>query len=181
MDLVLLDGQGLEFVIVFGDWSGAFLGYVGALNVRFGALAPARTVAVRQLRYREESLAIAFRPLLAGHRSEQAQILTFDGNAATPWLEVADRAMSVQNERRRFFTAAGRLDRRNDPERSWDMVCDLYAFVAVTMAVDKCCSVRNGLAALREAERPETQANLVGDVWLIRRGKQHGHKGARWR
>jgi len=36
MDLILLNRQGLEFVIVFGDWSGAFLGYGGALSVRFG-------------------------------------------------------------------------------------------------------------------------------------------------
>src|SRR3954470_18901123 len=96
MDLVLLNRQGPKFVIVPDGRGGAFGGFRRTLDVRFGTLAPSRVVAVGQLRYRETTLGNAFRPLLAGHRGEQAQIVTFDGEAATPRLEVADGAMPVQ-------------------------------------------------------------------------------------
>ena len=109
MDLALLDRQGLEFVVVSGSWGSAFGGFGGTLGVRSGALAPPRAVAVGQLRYREDTLGIAFRPLLAGHRGEQTQIVAFDGEAATPRLEIADSAMPVQDEWGRLPTAAGRL------------------------------------------------------------------------
>src|SRR5271165_5798866 len=111
MDLVLLNRQSLEFVIVLDDRSGASGGFRGILGVRSGALTPSGAVAVGQLCYRGYSLGIAFRPLLAGHRGEQAQIVMFDGEIAAPRLEIADGTMPVQNERRWLPTLAGRPDR----------------------------------------------------------------------
>src|SRR3954454_16368569 len=106
MDLALLQSQGLEFVIVSGNKGGVFGGFCETLSVRSGALTPPGAIAVGQLRYRENSPGIAFRPLLASHRGEQAQIVTFDGEAATPRLEVADGAVPVQDKWGRFPTAA---------------------------------------------------------------------------
>ena len=126
------------------------------------------------------ALHFAFRPLFAGHRGEQAQIITFDSETATPRLEIADGAMPVQNEWRRVPTVAGRPDRVDSLARSGDEFRDLQGFMSVTIAVDQCSSVRNEPDALRERERTETQAKVVGDVWLVPRQKQHGHKGARW-
>src|SRR3984893_18754914 len=114
MDLILLNRQGLEFVVVPEGRGGAFGGFRETHGVRFGALASPRPIAIGQLRYREDSLGIVFRPLLGGHRVKQAQIVTFNGDAATPRLEVADGAMPVKNERGRLPTAAGRLDRFDD-------------------------------------------------------------------
>ena len=94
----------------------------------FGALASPRPIAIGQLRYREDSLGIVFRPLLAGHRVKQAQIVTFYGEAATPRLEVADGAMPVKNERRRLPTAAGRRDRFDDLASLGHVLPDLQGF-----------------------------------------------------
>jgi hypothetical protein len=96
VDLVLFNRQGLEFVIVPIGWGAAFGRCRGTLGVSSGALTPPRAVAVRELRYCKDSLGTAFRLLFGGHRVEQAQIVTFDGEAATPRLKVADGAMFVQ-------------------------------------------------------------------------------------
>ena len=181
MNLVLLDRQGLEFVVVSDDRGGAFGGFCGTLGVRSGALTPSRAIAVGQLRYREDSLRIAFRPLLAGHRGEQAQIVTFDGETATPRLEVADGAMPVQNERRRLPTVAGRPDRVDDLARPGDVVRDLHGFSAVTIAVDQCSGVCQNPGDLRQRERTETHEQAVGNVRLVPGQKQDGDKGAGWR
>ena len=68
MDLVLSESQGPEFVVVSNDRGGTFGGFGGTLGIRPGSLAPPWAVAIRHLRYREDSLGIAFRPLLGGHR-----------------------------------------------------------------------------------------------------------------
>src|SRR5271155_1122571 len=141
MDLILLNRQGLEFVIVPGGRGGAFGGYHETLGVGFGALASARPIAVGQLRYREDSLGIAFRPLLAGHRVKQAQIVTFYGEAATPPLEVADGAMPVQNERRWLPTTAVRPDRFDDLASPSHVVPNLQSFAAMPLAVNQCSGV----------------------------------------
>jgi hypothetical protein len=148
MDLALLDSQRPEFVIVSGDRGGAFGGFSGTLSIRFGALTPPGAIAVGQLCYRGDSFGIAFRPLFAGHRGEQAQIITFDGETATPRLEIADGAMPVQNEWRRVPTVAGRPDRVDSLARSGDEFRDLQGFMSVTIAVDQCSSVRNEPDAL---------------------------------
>src|SRR6202050_4781072 len=136
MNLVLLDRQGLEFVVVPDDQSGTFARFFGTLGVRSVALAPSRAVAVRQLRYREDALRIAFCALLASHRTEQAQIVAFDGEAATPWLEVANGAMLVQNQRGRFPAVAGRPNRVDRLARPDSVVPDPHSFTVVPFAVD---------------------------------------------
>src|SRR3954470_1664077 len=141
MDLVLLNRQGPKFVIVPGGRGGAFGGFRGTLGVSFGTLTPSRVVAVGQLRYRETTLGNAFRPLLAGHRGEQAQIVTFYRETATLRLEIADGAMPVQDQRGRFPTAAGRPDRFDDLASPSHVVSDLHRFSAVPLAVDQCSSV----------------------------------------
>src|SRR5271166_598374 len=156
MDLILLNRQGLEFVIVPRGRGGAFGGYGGTLGVRFAALSSARPKAVGQLRYREDSLGIAFRPLLAGHRVKQAQIVTFYGEAATPRLEVADGAMPVKNERRRLPTAAGRRDRIDDLASLGHVLPDLQGFAAVPLAVDQCSGVCQYPGGLRQWKCTET-------------------------
>src|SRR6266853_1678706 len=111
MDLVLLNRQGLEFVIVLDDRSCASDGFCGMLGVRPSPLTPAGAVAVGQLRYRRYSLGIEFRPLLGGHCGKQAQIIAFDGEAATPRLKVANGAMPVQGQRWWLRAVAGYPDR----------------------------------------------------------------------
>ena len=119
----------------------AFGGIGGTPGVRSGAFTPTRSVAVGQLRYREDTLGIAFRPLLAGHCGEQTQIVTLDGEAATPRLEIADCAMPVQDEWGRFPTVAGRLDRGDGLARPSDVVPDLHSSAAVAIAVNQRSSV----------------------------------------
>src|SRR5216684_3141986 len=105
MNLPLLDCQGLEFDVVRDNRRGAFGGFRGTLGVRSGALASPRAVTIGEVRYGDNSLGIAFRPLLDGHSGDQAQIVTFDSEAATPRLEVADGTMPVQDEGRRLPAA----------------------------------------------------------------------------
>src|SRR5271155_3075824 len=156
MDLILLNRQGLEFVIVPGGRGGAFGGYGGTLGVRSAALSSARPIAVGQLRYREDSLGIAFRPLLAGHRAKQAQIVTFYGEAATPRLEVADGAMPVQNERRWLSTAAGRPNRFADLASPGHVIPSLQSFAAMPLAVNQCSGVCQYPGSLRQCKCTET-------------------------
>src|SRR5271157_5513280 len=135
MNLVLLNRQGLEFVIVLDDRSGAFGRFCGILGVRFGPLTPSGAVAVGELCYRGYSLGIAFRPLLAGHRSEQAQIVMFDGKVATPRLEIADRTMLVQYQRRWLLALTTCLDCFDDLACSGQVVRHLHSFSAISIAV----------------------------------------------
>ena len=162
MNLVLLDRQGFEFVVVPGYRSGTFARFFGTLDVRSVALAPSRAVAVRQLRYREDSLGIAFCPLLAGHRAEQAQIVAFDGEAATPWLEVANGAMPVQDQRGwlrpwQVTPIASMVWRVRT-----SVVPDLHSFSAVPFAVDHRSGVCQNPGGLRQRERTETHEEAVG-------------------
>ena len=73
-------------------------------------------------------LASHFARSLLGHSGEQAQIVAFGGEAATPRLEVADGAMPVQDERWWLPIAAGCPDRVDDLARPGDMVPDLHRF-----------------------------------------------------
>src|SRR5271169_2058624 len=141
MNLAFLDGQCLEFVVVFCVWGDAPFRFGGILRVRSGALLSSRPIAVGQLRYREDSLRIAFCTLLAGHRVKQAQVVAFDGEAATPRLEVADGAMLVQDDRRRLPTAPGPPDRFDDLASPSHAVPDLHSSVAVATAVNQCPGV----------------------------------------
>src|SRR5215467_13736733 len=156
MYLILLNCQGLEFVIVPRGLGGAFGGYRGTLSVRFGTFPSARPIAVGQLRYREDSLGMAFRPLLAGHCAKQAQIVSFYCEATTPRLEVADGTMSVQNERRRLPTAAGRSDRFDDLAGPGNVVLNLQSFAAVFLAVDQCSGVCEYPGSLQQCKCTET-------------------------
>ena len=101
-------------------------------------------------------LALHFAPLLPGHRGEQAQIVTVDGESATPRLEVADGAMPVQNERRRLPTAAGRSDRFDDLAGPGHVVLNLQSFAAVFLAVDQCSGVCEYPGSLRQCKCTET-------------------------
>jgi hypothetical protein len=141
MNLVLLDGQGLEFVVAPEYRSGAFASFFGTLCVSSVVLAPSRAVAIRQLRYREDSIRIAFCPLLASHRTKQAQIVAFDCEVATSWLEVANGAMLVQDQRGRLRTVADRPNRVDRLTRPDDVVFDLDSFSVVPFAVDHCSGV----------------------------------------
>src|SRR5215469_5708685 len=87
MDLLLFESQGPQFVVVSRDWGDKFGGFAATLGTRLTSASP-WAVAIRHLRYRKDSLCITFRPLLAGHRRKQAQIVVFDGESATPRLEV---------------------------------------------------------------------------------------------
>ena len=167
MDLVLFNRQRLEFVIVPIGRGGAFGRFRGTLGLSCGAPTPPRAVAVGQLRYRKDSFGIAFSLLLASHRAEQAQIVTFDGEAATPRLKVADGAMFVQNERGRFSTAAGRPDCVDGLARPSDVVRDLHGSAAVAVATDQCSGVCQYPGSLQQRERTETREQLVGEVRLF--------------
>ena len=166
MDLVLLNRQGLEFVIVLDDPSGASGGTCGMLGIKPGPLTPPGAVAVRQLRYRGYSLGVAFRTLFAAHRSEQGQIVTFDGEIATPQLEVADGAMPVQHEWRRFPTLAACPDSVDDLARLGDVLPDLQGSVASHRhrSVFRC---QANPGDLRQCERTETHEQAVGKVRLV--------------
>jgi hypothetical protein len=161
MNLVLLDRQGLEFVVAPEDRRGAVASFFGTPDVRSVALAPSRTVAVRQLRYREHSFRVAFCPLLASHRTEQAQIVAFDGKAATPRLEVANGAMLVQNGREEVRAAAARPDRVDRLVRPEDMVLDLHDFSVKPFTVDHHSGVCQNPGGLRQGERAETHEESV--------------------
>jgi hypothetical protein len=84
MNLVFLDRQGLEFVIIPEYRAGAVASFLGPFGVWSIALATSRAIAVRQLHYRENSIRMEFYPLLDGRGAEQAQVVAFDGKAATP-------------------------------------------------------------------------------------------------
>jgi len=109
MNLVLLNRQSFEFVVVPDHQCLASAAVLGPLGVR-SALARTRAVAVRQLRYREDSLRVASCPLLGGHRAQEAQIVAFDSELATPRLEVTDGAMPVED-------AGGRIRLRQEVRR----------------------------------------------------------------
>src|SRR5271154_1709612 len=161
MDLVLLNRQGLEFVIVLDERSGALRRFCGIFGVRFGPLMPSGAVAVGQLCYRGYSLRIAFRPLLAGHRREQAQIVKCDGKVATPRLEIADCTMIVQYERRRLLALTTCLDCIDDLTCWGQVVRDLHSFSAISLAVDQCSDVWQYAGGLRQRECTETHGQVV--------------------
>src|SRR5258705_8816198 len=167
MNLVLLDGEGLEFVVVPDYRGGAFAGFIRTLSVRSFALAPSRAIAIRELRYREDSLCIAFCPLFGGHRAEQAQIVAFDGEAATPRLEVANGAMLVQNGRGRLRAAADSPDRVNRLARPEDVVLDLHGFSVAPFAIDHHSGVCQNPGGLRQRERTETHEEAVEKARLV--------------
>src|SRR5271165_4238150 len=156
MDLVLLNRQSPEFVIVLDDRSGALGRFCGILGVRFGPLMPSGALAVGQLCYRGYSLGIAFRPFLAGHRGEQAQIVMFDGKIATPRLEIADGTMPVQDERRWLLALATCLDCFDDLSCPGHVLPDLHSFSTLPLAVDQCSRVCQRPGGLRQCKCTET-------------------------
>jgi hypothetical protein len=136
MDLVLFESQGPEFVVVSRDRGDKFGGFGGTLGIRPGSLASPWAVAIRHLRYRKDPLGITFRPLPAGHRREQAQIVVFDGESATPWPEVADGAMPVQDKRWRLPAAPSSPDCVDGLSRPDNVVRNPHGSVTVSIAVD---------------------------------------------
>jgi hypothetical protein len=178
MDLVLLNREGLEFVIVLDDRSGASTGFRGILGVRSGALMPPGAVAVGQLRYRGYSLGSAFRPLLAGHRGEQAQVVAFNGNAATPWLEITNGAMPIQYKWGLFLTEAVRPDLVDGLTRRRDLISNPHISVTGAIAVDEYSCVCQYASILRQRERAETEKQSVRKARLIPGYKQGGNTGA---
>ena len=155
-------------MVVSGDRGGAFGGFCATLGIRSGALTPPGAIAVGQLCYRGDSFGIAFRPLFAGHRGEQAQIVTFYGEMATLWLKVADGAMPVQNERWRAPTLTACADRVDNLARPGDEVSDLHGFAAVVIATDQYSGVPQCPGGLRERERTETHTQAVEKVGFVR-------------
>ena len=141
MDLALFESQGPEFVVVSDDRGRTFCGFGGSLGIRSGALAPPWAVAIRHLRYREDSISTAFRPLFADHRREQAQVVMFDGERAAPWLEVADGAIPVQDKGWRLPATPSSPDRLNGLARPGDVVSNPHGSVTVASAVDQCSGV----------------------------------------
>src|SRR5690348_15759808 len=76
----------------------------GTLGVRSGTFPAAWPVAVRKLSYRDHSFRRVLRPLLCSHCTEEAQVAALNGKVPTPFLEVADGTMPVQDERGWFPT-----------------------------------------------------------------------------
>jgi hypothetical protein len=65
----------------------------------------------------------------------------FDSESATPWLEITDGAMPVQNERWWLPTALTSPDRLNGLARPDYMVPNPLASVTAAIAIDQCSGV----------------------------------------
>jgi hypothetical protein len=75
--------------------------------------------------------------------------------------------MPVQHERRRFSTLAACPDSVDDLVRLGNVVPDLHASVAIAIATDQRSCVWQYPSGLRQRECTETQAKVVGNVWLL--------------
>src|SRR5215831_15250739 len=121
-------------LILLGD---KFGGFGGTLGIRCSSLASPWAVAIRHLRYCKDCLCITFRSLLTGRRRKQAQIVVFDGQSATPRLEVADSAMPVKDKRWRLPAAPSSPDFINGLARADNVVRNSHGSVTVAIAVDQ--------------------------------------------
>ena len=97
-------------MIIFCHLVDMFGGFGSTLGVWFRALTPPGAVSVGQLSDRGNAFGVAFRPILGGHGTEQAQVVTTDGDAATSGLEVANGAMPIQDEGWWFPAAIARIE-----------------------------------------------------------------------
>src|SRR3954447_8555607 len=84
---------------------------------RLDTLSPPRSIAVGKLRYSCDAFLRAFRPLFHGHGSKQAQIFLADSNGSTPRLEVTNRTVLIQDNRRRLSVITFRGDCLNNLTR----------------------------------------------------------------
>ena len=105
--------------------------------------------------------------LLAGHRAEQAQIVAFNGEAATPLLEVANGAMPIQEQWGRLPIVVGCHDRINGLARPDGVISDLHGLSAVSLAVDHCSGVCQNSGDLRLCKCTETHQQAVGNVGFV--------------
>lgn len=167
MDLVLFDSQGPQFVVVSRDRGDKFGGFGGTLGIRPSSLSSPWAVAIRHLRDRRDALCIKFRPLPAGHRREQAQIVVLDGESATPRLEVADSTMPVQDKRFRLPAAPSSPDCINGLARTDNVVCNSHGSVTVAITVDQGSCVCHYPGGLRQRKRAKTNEQAVGRIRLV--------------
>jgi hypothetical protein len=117
-----------------------------------------------------------FCPLLAGHGAEQAQIVAFDGEAATPLLEVANGAMPIQEQRGWLSAVAGYHDRVDRLARPDGVVPDLNGFSAVPLAVDHCSGVGQNAGDLRQPSAPKHTSRLLETCGLSQGENKTGTK-----
>ena len=102
-----------------------------------------------------------------GHRREQAQIVVFDGESATPWLEVTDGAMPIQDKRWRLPVALSSPDFVNSLARPDNVVCNPYGSMTEAIAVDQGSCVCQYAGGLRQRERAKTNEQAVRRFQLV--------------
>ena len=66
-------------------------------SVRFGALSPTGSIAIRQLRYSEYALLVVFRSLFGTDGRELTKIIAVGCNMEASRLKVASSAVFLQN------------------------------------------------------------------------------------
>ena len=63
---------------------------------RFNASPPSRPIAIRELRYRDNTLLPILASLLFGHVAKQAEIFSADCDGPTTWPKITSLAILVQ-------------------------------------------------------------------------------------
>ena len=143
----------------------------GALRVRLGALAPPRTVAIRELRYRQDAFGESLAPVLGRHPGKKAQIVSIYRRVSALRPKVAHCAMRVQDERRIPATGEQRAYIAEDAVESRGVVGNPDGFASKIVAVDQ----RAGFLSVPVAcnnERAPKQTSRLSDS----SGFSHGEK-----
>ena len=154
MGLGLLDSESFEFMIVSEGESCAW-------GNRLNTLSPPRSIAIGKLRDCCNAFLRTLPPALSRSSRRGAKILPADSNVSTPRLEVTNRTMFIQNQRRRFLIVALRRDCPDDIPRFWEVVSDLGSLDVFSVA-PKDSSRSAVFQFLSPAQLPRLQTKPTG-------------------